>query len=1725
MPTPQEIHDYVDEQLVDHPEIPPYVAHNMVDVESAGNAGAVSPKGARGPMQLMPDTARQLGVDPDNWKQNIDGGLRYLGDNIKQFGDVGLGVAAYHAGPGAVRKAGGIPNTNDGIMNTGDYVNRIVGGPKTMTDTGDPVPTPPPRGAPALPPLPGSRIVTLGEPASEAEQEGAFSAGLKDMQTGLYGMAAGVNKGLQLAGRAIGSDAIASQGTSGIDYWQQKTADALNSMTPEHRAALTDPILNDDLSIPDGVVSKLYHQTLQQIPALLSLGAAGKVAQVGLKGLDAAGAVSRLVRLGVPADIAPKVLINGGAAIAAGIPQGLLFGLQSGAEAESGIHQTPVDQLANSPAFQRFYAQTDSALPDQRRAELARDQLAQLMGDDATKNTAAVFGGVGALTGGGVFGKFLRPGFTGGLAARGAKGAALEAGSLAGQMGAANTLTNQDIQENIDPNRSLTAGLPNALASGATMGAAFGAGGGILHPRVGEAPHAAPDILADQAARARTALGEDEEAFPAEVVPETTPETTPETPAPPVAPSSDIGRKSDNAPFPSMAQANMALRSKKLADTHDVVPVDGGFVLRPKEAGSDGSVAPEAPSEGGVAPEDVHSEAVSTESEQAPEVNKPEALAESPPKPGVDSETGEVVQPPVPGMEPGDIGRNKDGKPFANRKAAVDALAAKAAGKDLFVSKIGDNAYVLRKQQKAAPFSSEQPVSTQVPQEPEQAMPKPAPKADIGQRLVSKIKALGGVDIREASDAVGETGMKARRLYPGLFRNSAKNDAGQPTAGHALSSLVHDGKLDDYLPPNMRKGAEGYDETDSVEYLRDLINRDLTSKDVGPHEQRVEREYNALHEEEKPIHDEAVADAMAIGRRMTDEETDAWLEGKTGEAPAGETGRGEESHPRDAKEEATPLERQPGDDDDTLALTDEQRAEAAQKADDEGPLFSRKSGKYTDEQQKSVLDGFRALAKHDDAFQFGTSKSKSMQTIANEIAPKNRQPIRIENDPEAAFGRPDVVQGWVLTDPANPERVTLKRYVDDKLELNVADLKPGSGGSEFYAIAEQFAHNNGLKFTGDREGISPIAMLRRTEHLTSAALRHGTTEHIAPHEDQTIESKASDSRASPIDWREGEHDHNTTDLILTSMENVERAIPGVKNFEYDFKRGYFKSRVTGQRVDPADFRGFSFYGGEESDGPRKGPYGGTAVARAIFARTLLRAIERPDASLGALHELESKPLPDDLKKILYSIADRAPERGLSVSDIEKALPEKLSGGPEHVVVQSVKDLPSKDAPADAEGMYQNGNAYFVADNLTPERAAEVANHEIFHHAVATMSEVGAGLQRMFNQNQNVRAAAAKWMRENPKNDLTPKQYRQTASNEAIARFAESGTEIKGLDKFIASIQTGLRRLGLGKVADWMEGKTNAELMRFVSDAFKSMASPNEPTYFGASSEAPASRPEPVWRSQLAETIAAKAPFGKDGSIQASQLRQWAESRIKDGAFKKDEYEWSGLGDYLKLQDGKVTRDQVQQFLDQHGVKVEEKVLGNSSGYDYQGLEWQHAIDRAEADGDHAEAERINRAWEGIDEETGSTAGSTKYSEHQLPGGKNYRELLLTLPHEQDRSAERLKQIEALNARMAANGTTDAEFAKLSSERDAIKSGMRDQSTRIFKAPHFDEHGTNLLAHVRFNERTDANGKKVLFIEELQSDFGQGYRRAKDSIAKAVDSDFNGIVKKMIDAGVLTKECD
>jgi len=238
--------------------------------------------------------------------------------------------------------------------------------------------------------------------------------------------------------------------------------------------------------------------------------------------------------------------------------------------------------------------------------------------------------------------------------------------------------------------------------------------------------------------------------------------------------------------------------------------------------------------------------------------------------------------------------------------------------------------------------------------------------------------------------------------------------------------------------------------------------------------------------------------------------------------------------------------------------------------------------------------------------------------------------------------------------------------------------------------------------------------------------------------------------------------------------------------------------------------------------------------------------------------------------------------------------------------------------------------------------------------------------------------------------------------------------------------------------------------------------------------------------------------------------------MKGQDVKKDELSWMGLDDYLKGKPN-VTRQEVQDYIAGNRVDVQEVRLGGNEAPSQDLLNWMSArrilpprnpegwqelsqrlesfAQRHQAAGGDAQrtftlSEEAGRISEGLDA-GGSSAGATKYERYQLPGGENYREILLTLPKEQpkivplegDRGGGRW------GVQMP-DGTITSRYydwddAAQALRFDAQKSGV------TYTSSHFNQ--PNILAHMRVNDRIDADGKKMLLIEEVQSDWHQAGR--------------------------------
>lgn len=220
---------------------------------------------------------------------------------------------------------------------------------------------------------------------------------------------------------------------------------------------------------------------------------------------------------------------------------------------------------------------------------------------------------------------------------------------------------------------------------------------------------------------------------------------------------------------------------------------------------------------------------------------------------------------------------------------------------------------------------------------------------------------------------------------------------------------------------------------------------------------------------------------------------------------------------------------------------------------------------------------------------------------------------------------------------------------------------------------------------------------------------------------------------------------------------------------------------------------------------------------------------------------------------------------------------------------------------------------------------------------------------------------------------------------------------------------------------------------------------------------------PVFYSQLQRVIEAKMP---NKAIPNQIL-----AIIKGGQVKQEEIKWSGIEDWLKEQDGKVSKQDVLEYLRANDVQVEEV-----------------------------------------------EPSSTEYDQYQLPGGENYRELLFTMPGNELvlKKGLEIKQNEdgSWNLFDRRGEPVYKKDAQSKSEIVALATGdeMLDlKPGASYKSGHWSE--PNVLAHVRFNDRTNDEGDKVLFIEEVQSDWHQegrqkGYKGDSGKIKAQLAKEYN-----------------
>jgi putative nucleotidyltransferase with HDIG domain len=219
-----------------------------------------------------------------------------------------------------------------------------------------------------------------------------------------------------------------------------------------------------------------------------------------------------------------------------------------------------------------------------------------------------------------------------------------------------------------------------------------------------------------------------------------------------------------------------------------------------------------------------------------------------------------------------------------------------------------------------------------------------------------------------------------------------------------------------------------------------------------------------------------------------------------------------------------------------------------------------------------------------------------------------------------------------------------------------------------------------------------------------------------------------------------------------------------------------------------------------------------------------------------------------------------------------------------------------------------------------------------------------------------------------------------------------------------------------------------------------------------------------YRSALTDEVAKLTSKQASGQGWKEQIK----GLVGKGRIKQAEVDAIGLNDWLDLQQGKVTKEQLETFVKDNGVRVEEVTLGETPDAEAAGRAMAEEQGHVWGELSPTDKRRYIRAAGG-ESIAARPEGTPKFASYQLPGGENYRELLLTLPSKEG------------------NYTVPAQ-----SFDEMVRTGGQFSRDTNFRSSHFDQ--PNILAHVRFNERTDADGKRVLFLEELQSDWAQKGRK-------------------------------
>lgn len=312
----------------------------------------------------------------------------------------------------------------------------------------------------------------------------------------------------------------------------------------------------------------------------------------------------------------------------------------------------------------------------------------------------------------------------------------------------------------------------------------------------------------------------------------------------------------------------------------------------------------------------------------------------------------------------------------------------------------------------------------------------------------------------------------------------------------------------------------------------------------------------------------------------------------------------------------------------------DQEARARDAEDIHQRELSRKAAAFAalldarDEEAKNASRSFvsqvwNAYAKHEPLFKYGKTDSENAADIAAAVSTPRQLVTSTDSGNTVRFMGPE---GYLDIEDADTNRP----YIRSTSAGSRGKL--GGGGSQLYAAALDWVHNNNKRIKDDPGGITGINMVRRTSNFFASAIRWGTTQHLKPHAHQHVGK-----------WTRN-HLLNISLLATKEMGNAFKAIPDARGWTFDFSSATFSA--DGKPVTQADFAK-----SVQSAGPSNSGIGLSTLQRAIITASAIQEFQRgttPDS-------LVEGTLPGELTGVAYSLSPVA-----NTSEAEHLFKEGMS---------------------------------------------------------------------------------------------------------------------------------------------------------------------------------------------------------------------------------------------------------------------------------------------------------------------------------------------------------------------------------------------------------------------------------------------------------------------------------